>query len=1269
MRKFLNFTIKKSFMLTLMLTLVAFVAVNATDYHVSPEGNDGNNGSESNPWLTLSHATGQVTSVGDIIHLAAGTYDINSTCNVSPGVSIIGAGIDVTILNGNAGKPIRLKSPAGEGDHCAGTIDYSNITSGGGQEIAHFTMNNPGNTAGEFIEIEWRKNVHLHHLKLNRAENKGISLIVNTANIEISNVCVYECGHEATHSLGGITSQGYADNIHIHDCFVSNYERGYGIKFFGLWGSYADCDNKYDAIVKNVLIENTTVRGKHIAQWGGGTPNFAVEFVNMTLQEAEIRNCDFDQAISAVPGQHVLGDYSIWVHNNRLAPKTWVIEAHADNAIYSNNFIDMSNYEYGGANAFTYYADEDVNNVKIHHNIIYGEVGALYHSKYNDKGRTIQNLEFVNNSVYANGGSYDLFNLGSTNSADIRNNVIDCSGRQKPDLSGGQTISGIISNNILQNVNMTGISGTIENNKFESPQWAGSGDMPSPYFVPSSGGNLEDTGVDLGYAFHGTTPDIGAYESDGSQGYNEEYLAEDFPPMNPASLIANAENEKVILNWEDNYDGDLAGYNIYRSTALASGYAQVNSSLVSASEYTDNGLTNGTTYYYVVTAVDDGSNESGYSNEVNASPVDIPNAPTGLAAFAANEVVALNWESNSESDLAGYHVFRSTASGTDYVQMTNSLVDTSEYVDNTVSNGTSYYYVVEAVDTDENRSEYSNEVDATPVFKETTYLSDLTWVSVDYSYAEPKLDVSIDGNTLTIGGQEYEKGIGAHAHSEIVYKLAGAYNTFQSYIGIDDEKTSGGSCEFIVYLDGTEVYNSGVLTVDDAPEFVEVDVTNAYELKLVVTDGGNGIGSDHGNWADARLIIYGVSVKPTSLILNEGQTSQLLEIVFLSDTTDKSVNWNSDNTSVATVDENGLVTAVSEGLAKITVTTNEGDYSATCDVTVNVPSPLTFYRAINLNGDPRTIDGVDFEGGNASDFSFNGNKYAGGVTPVPLVDDDKKDMLTSFMWGETLSATFSSVPSDDYSIYVYIYEDNSSTASDASISIEGNVVESAINTAEGEWVKYGPYEMSITDGAINFEFSSNGALNVSGFEIYSGLASSVPVAAVSISPASLTLDEGQTGQLTKTVSPDDATDKSVTWSSDNTSVANVDENGLVTAVSEGNATITATTNDGGYTATCEIEVNAPTTSISGKEELIPEVSLYPNPASGNEYVKMKIDGFPTERVDVKVVDFSGKLIQIIQKDIKSNQIIYVDIKKYNPGIYAVQVLGKEKVITRKLVIR
>ena len=620
MRKFLNFIIKKSFMLTLMLTLVAFVAVNATDYHVSPEGNDGNNGSESNPWLTLSHATGQVTSVGDIIHLAAGTYDINSTCNVSPGVSIIGAGIDVTILNGNTGKPIRLKSPAGEGDHCAGTIDYSNITSGEGQEIAHFTMNNPGNTAGEFIEIEWRKNVHLHHLKLNRAENKGISLIVNTANIEISNVCVYECGHEATHSLGGITSQGYADNIHIHDCFVSNYERGYGIKFFGLWGSYADCDNKYDAIVKNVLIENTTVRGKHIAQWGGGTPNFAVEFVNMTLQEAEIRNCDFDQAISAVPGQHVLGDYSIWVHNNRLAPKTWVIEAHADNAIYSNNFIDMSNYEYGGANAFTYYADEDVNNVKIHHNIIYGEVGALYHSKYNDKGRTIQNLEFVNNSVYANGGSYDLFNLGSTNSADIRNNVIDCSGRQKPDLSGGQTISGTISNNILQNVNMTGISGTIENNKFESPQWTGSGDMPSPYFVPSSGGNLEDTGVDLGYAFHGTTPDIGAYESDGSQGYNEEYLAEDFPPMNPASLIANAENEKVILNWEDNYDGDLAGYNIYRSTALASGYAQVNSSLVSASEYTDNGLTNGTTYYYVVTAVDDGSNESGYSNEVSATP-------------------------------------------------------------------------------------------------------------------------------------------------------------------------------------------------------------------------------------------------------------------------------------------------------------------------------------------------------------------------------------------------------------------------------------------------------------------------------------------------------------------------------------------------------------------------------------------------------------------------------------------------------------------------
>ena len=82
----------------------------------------------------------------------------------------------------------------------------------------------------------------------------------------------------------------------------------------------------------------------------------------------------------------------------------------------------------------------------------------------------------------------------------------------------------------------------------------------------------------------------------------------------------------------------------------------------------------------------------------------------------------------------------------------------------------------------------------------------------------------------------------------------------------------------------------------------------------------------------------------------------------------------------------------------------------------------------------------------------------------------------------------------------------------------------------------------------------------------------IPVTSVSVSPTSATINVNGTQQLSATVSPSDATNKSVTWSSSNTSVATVSSSGLVTGVSAGNATITVKTNDGNKTATSTITV-------------------------------------------------------------------------------------------------
>lgn len=84
-------------------------------------------------------------------------------------------------------------------------------------------------------------------------------------------------------------------------------------------------------------------------------------------------------------------------------------------------------------------------------------------------------------------------------------------------------------------------------------------------------------------------------------------------------------------------------------------------------------------------------------------------------------------------------------------------------------------------------------------------------------------------------------------------------------------------------------------------------------------------------------------------------------------------------------------------------------------------------------------------------------------------------------------------------------------------------------------------------------------------------AETVHPTSVSVSPSTASVEAGSTVQLTETVLPSNATDKSVSWSSSNTSVATV-SGGLVTGVSAGSATITVTTNDGGLTATCAVTV-------------------------------------------------------------------------------------------------
>ncbi len=94
----------------------------------------------------------------------------------------------------------------------------------------------------------------------------------------------------------------------------------------------------------------------------------------------------------------------------------------------------------------------------------------------------------------------------------------------------------------------------------------------------------------------------------------------DYPPAAPTGLVATAGNDLVSLDWNDNSEGDLAGYDVYRSGYSGGGYSQINGSLVVDSDYVDNNVDNFEDYYYVVKAVDANDNESGFSNEEKAIP-------------------------------------------------------------------------------------------------------------------------------------------------------------------------------------------------------------------------------------------------------------------------------------------------------------------------------------------------------------------------------------------------------------------------------------------------------------------------------------------------------------------------------------------------------------------------------------------------------------------------------------------------------------------------
>ncbi|MCR5068591.1 MAG: Ig-like domain-containing protein [Prevotella sp.] len=345
--------------------------------------------------------------------------------------------------------------------------------------------------------------------------------------------------------------------------------------------------------------------------------------------------------------------------------------------------------------------------------------------------------------------------------------------------------------------------------------------------------------------------------------------------------------------------------------------------------------------------------------------------------------------------------------------------------------------------------------------------------------------------------------------------------------------------------------------------------------------------------------VTAIALNKTTLKITEGDSETLTVTYTPADADARSVTWSSSDGNVATVDVNGKVTAVAEGTAIITATSENGK-TAQCAVIVSrKPNPVT---AIALNktslqiteGDSETLtvtytpadadarsvtwsssDGnvatVDVNGkvtavaeGTAiiSATSENGKTAQCSVVvakkpnPVTAIALNKSQLSLIEGENETLSVTYTPADGDDRGVTW-----TSSNTKIANVDANGKVTAVAEGTA------------IITATSVNGRTAQC---------VVVVARKPNPVTSITLNKTTLNITEGNSETLTVTYAPDDADDRSVTWTSSDSKIATVDASGKVTAVAEGPAIITATSVNG-KTAQCVVVVTRkpiPVTSIS-----------------------------------------------------------------------------------------
>ena len=336
-----------------------------------------------------------------------------------------------------------------------------------------------------------------------------------------------------------------------------------------------------------------------------------------------------------------------------------------------------------------------------------------------------------------------------------------------------------------------------------------------------------------------------------------------------------------------------------------------------------------------------------------------------------------------------------------------------------------------------------------------------------------------------------------------------------------------------------------------------------------------------------KVIAEGVELDKTSFRVYETKSKSLKAVVTPENATNKVVTWKSSDTSIATVDKNGKVTGKKPGTVYISATTANGKHTAKCKVTV---LKITYSEKIKLNKTKLTLD--------------DGKSYILDATVLPENTTTKtvtwsssnKKVVTVDAYGEVKAVAPGTA-------YIYCKtKDNGTTAkckvtvkevkpksisfSSKTVTIEYNEVRTLkptikpSNTTDKSvtWTSSNPKAVKVTskgkikglkagESAVITATTNTGKLKAK----ITVKVNPISITKVKLNKSSATLSKGGTVTLKATITPSNATNQTLTWTSSNTKVAKVSADGKVTAVKNGTATITCKTSNG-KTATCKITV-------------------------------------------------------------------------------------------------